>query len=247
MKTILCAGLTGGAFAADSKTKQVFTELGSSVAKEKISVQTAAGSPEAFIIHLDHYFPDERLIDRVNYMVSDPQVIELPELRVVADSAEQMFQLYNRLSEIRTEWGEWAWHGEFADASAIVLIDRKPNSALPSPGAAASIFQQRLRAIVDKSFGRDATAKPIAPPRINRVSKPSSDAVEIPLVVSAALQGLPPEDAELLNTVYVDGRAIAEVASEHGQSYKAMESRLTRLRRRVKEAMLKGIRDEERT
>jgi RNA polymerase sigma-70 factor, ECF subfamily len=65
--------------------------------------------------------------------------------------------------------------------------------------------------------------------------------------MSTALRGLPDADAELLNAVYVDGRAIAELAVEQGQTYKAMESRLTRLRRRLKEAMLKLMRDEERT
>ena len=65
--------------------------------------------------------------------------------------------------------------------------------------------------------------------------------------MSRAMRDLPPEEAELLNAVYVDGHTIANMAAQHGQTYKAMESRLTRLRRKVKERMLKLMRDEDRT
>jgi RNA polymerase sigma factor (sigma-70 family) len=54
----------------------------------------------------------------------------------------------------------------------------------------------------------------------------------------ATLEELPVEDRELLRAFYLDKRPLAELAEEAGQTYKALESRLTRLRRRVKEKML---------
>ena len=62
--------------------------------------------------------------------------------------------------------------------------------------------------------------------------------------LEAALGAFTPEEAELLRAAYIDERPLQELADEAGQSYKALESRLGRLRRKLKEAMLNGLRDE---
>jgi RNA polymerase sigma-70 factor, ECF subfamily len=55
-----------------------------------------------------------------------------------------------------------------------------------------------------------------------------------------------PEDRELLNAVYVDGRALGELAAQAGQSYKALESRLGRLRQKLRQKLLTQLRHDHR-
>jgi RNA polymerase sigma-70 factor (ECF subfamily) len=62
-----------------------------------------------------------------------------------------------------------------------------------------------------------------------------------------ALDGLPPADRELLRAAYVDGQPLGEIAGETGQTYKAIESRLGRLRRKLKTGILTHLRHEQRT
>ena len=62
--------------------------------------------------------------------------------------------------------------------------------------------------------------------------------------LETALEAFTPEEAELLRAAYIDERPLQELADEAGQSYKALESRLGRLRRKLKEKMLNGLRDE---
>jgi RNA polymerase sigma factor (sigma-70 family) len=62
--------------------------------------------------------------------------------------------------------------------------------------------------------------------------------------LEAALGGFSPEEAELLRATYIDERPLRELAEEAGQSYKALESRLGRLRKKLKESMLNHLRHE---
>ncbi len=62
-----------------------------------------------------------------------------------------------------------------------------------------------------------------------------------------ALQALPPDERELLQAAYVDQRPLRELAEETGQTYKAVESRLGRLRQKLKEQLLKNLRHENRS
>jgi RNA polymerase sigma-70 factor (ECF subfamily) len=59
-----------------------------------------------------------------------------------------------------------------------------------------------------------------------------------------ALAGLPWEERELIQAVYIDERPLQELAGESGQTYKAIESRLARLRLKLKEHLLKKLRHE---
>jgi len=62
-----------------------------------------------------------------------------------------------------------------------------------------------------------------------------------------ALEQLAPEDGELMRAAYVDRRPLQELAETSGQTYKAMESRLARLRGKLKAKLLNQLRHEERS
>jgi RNA polymerase sigma-70 factor (ECF subfamily) len=62
-----------------------------------------------------------------------------------------------------------------------------------------------------------------------------------------ALAACTPEERELLQSVYVDGQPLGEVAAQNGQTYKALESRLGRLRQKIRQQLLTRLRHEERT
>ena len=59
-----------------------------------------------------------------------------------------------------------------------------------------------------------------------------------------ALAQLAPADRELLQSAYTDGRPLGELAAERGETYKAIEGRLARLRQKTKAALLKFLRHE---
>jgi len=59
-----------------------------------------------------------------------------------------------------------------------------------------------------------------------------------------ALAALSADERELIQAAYVDKRPLRELAEEAGQTYKAVESRLGRLRHRLKEQLLKDLRHE---
>jgi RNA polymerase sigma-70 factor, ECF subfamily len=63
-------------------------------------------------------------------------------------------------------------------------------------------------------------------------------------ILREALAALPPDERELLQAAYVDKRSLRELADEAGQTYKAVESRLGRLRLKLKEQLLKDLRHE---
>ncbi len=59
-----------------------------------------------------------------------------------------------------------------------------------------------------------------------------------------ALEAPPPEERELVQAAYVDERPLQDLALASGQSYKALESRLGRLRQKLKERLLRSLRHE---
>jgi RNA polymerase sigma-70 factor (ECF subfamily) len=60
-----------------------------------------------------------------------------------------------------------------------------------------------------------------------------------------ALDQLAGEDRELMRAAYVDNRPLQELAEASGQTYKAIESRLARLRQKLKAKLLNHLRHEE--
>jgi RNA polymerase sigma-70 factor (ECF subfamily) len=63
-------------------------------------------------------------------------------------------------------------------------------------------------------------------------------------ILREALAALPPEEREMLQAAYIDKRSLQELADASGLSYKAVESRLARLRLKLKEQLLKNLRHE---
>jgi RNA polymerase sigma-70 factor, ECF subfamily len=63
-------------------------------------------------------------------------------------------------------------------------------------------------------------------------------------ILREALDALPPDERELIQAAYLDKRPLSELAAEAGQTYKAVESRLARLRQKLKERLLKALRHE---
>jgi RNA polymerase sigma-70 factor, ECF subfamily len=61
-------------------------------------------------------------------------------------------------------------------------------------------------------------------------------------ILHEALAALPPDERELVEALYIDKRPIGELAEEAGVTYKALESRLGRLRQKLKEQLLKDLR-----
>ena len=92
--------------------------------------------------------------------------------------------------------------------------------------------QSRYRALLDRFSLFLAT--PDAPP----ADEPLAEWLE------ECLAELPADERELLSAKYRDGESVAALAADSGCTEKAMESRLARLRQRVKSSLLKRLRDE---
>jgi len=54
--------------------------------------------------------------------------------------------------------------------------------------------------------------------------------------VAAALNTLPPRYEDILTAKYLEGRSVAQIAAERGETYKAIQSLLTRAREAFREA-----------
>jgi RNA polymerase sigma factor (sigma-70 family) len=58
------------------------------------------------------------------------------------------------------------------------------------------------------------------------------------------LAALPADEKRLVEGKYLEGRSVRELAEELQTSEKAVESRLVRVRRKLKEALLLGLKNE---
>ena len=63
--------------------------------------------------------------------------------------------------------------------------------------------------------------------------------------LSRALESFTPEETELLRAAYIDEVPLQALADESGQTYKALESRLGRLRKKLKLTLLNRLRHED--
>lgn len=79
------------------------------------------------------------------------------------------------------------------------------------------------------------------PPTLEANGKPLPRLSEL---LRDALLELSAEERELLQAAYVDERPLLELADASGQTYKAVESRLARLRHKLKHQLLKRLRHE---
>jgi len=78
-------------------------------------------------------------------------------------------------------------------------------------------------------------------PEPHGTEQPDHHLVEI---LRDALAGLQPDERELIQAAYVDERPFQELADASGQTYKAVESRLARLRHKLKAQVLNQLRHE---
>jgi RNA polymerase sigma-70 factor (ECF subfamily) len=60
-------------------------------------------------------------------------------------------------------------------------------------------------------------------------------------LLETTLSGLPEEDRRLVEAKYFDRRPVREIALDQGASEKAIESRLVRLRRKLKDSILESL------
>jgi RNA polymerase sigma factor (sigma-70 family) len=80
---------------------------------------------------------------------------------------------------------------------------------------------------------------------VGEVSDESGAQRQLAEHLEEALAVLTPEERELIQAVYVDCRRLGELAAEGRQTYKAMESKLARLRERLKKHLLTQFRHEQ--
>lgn len=77
------------------------------------------------------------------------------------------------------------------------------------------------------------------------LAQAGEDEHRLSAALGQALESVTEEERELMRAVYVDQRPLQEIADASGQTYKALESRLGRLRQKLKTTMLRHLRHEE--
>ena len=96
--------------------------------------------------------------------------------------------------------------------------------------------RRRYLAFLDR-FTRHSRVEPFAP------ETEAADSTLLGLL-ERHLAALPTEERQLVEWKYYERRSVSEIAGELQTSEKAIESRLVRLRRKLKEALLLGLKDE---
>lgn len=117
---------------------------------------------------------------------------------------------------------EEAWWGWLTVVARSCVID-------------AARGRSRYRALLDRYAGWAGFFAPATAP----TEKPLAEWLD------DCLAALPPEDRALLVAKYHEEESTAELAARAGCSAKALESRLARLRRRVKEQLINRMRHED--
>jgi RNA polymerase sigma-70 factor (ECF subfamily) len=98
---------------------------------------------------------------------------------------------------------------------------------------------------VDCYRSRRRDARLVSIEQLPLESETAEPQTEISHALELALKSFATEDAELLRAAYVDDIPIQELADGAGQTYKAMESRLGRLRKKLKETVFQNLRHEQ--
>jgi len=114
---------------------------------------------------------------------------------------------------------EEAWWGWLAVVARSCVID-------------AARGRSRYAALLERYAG--FFRAPVPPPRETSLAD----------LLDECLDGLPADERALLAAKYADGESTAVLAARTGCSPKALESRLARLRQRVKEQLIQRIRHE---
>jgi RNA polymerase sigma-70 factor, ECF subfamily len=104
---------------------------------------------------------------------------------------------------------------------------------------ARNTFLDHWRA--QRRLDRFVSLDELPPAELNRQLNPEHRLCEL---LGEALAALAPDERELIQAAYVDARPLRELADEAGQTYKAVESRLGRLRQKLKTQLLRDLRHE---
>ncbi len=128
-----------------------------------------------------------------------------------------MVRVVRNIKEFQDEQVLWGWLTVLARSSFIDLTRKRKRYGS---------FLQR--------FTRQVEPEQPTPERA-----PEDGDVEKSL--DAALADLPMEDRELVEAKYLHGRSVRELAANAGNSEKAIESRLVRIRRKLKAALLERL------
>jgi RNA polymerase sigma factor (sigma-70 family) len=115
----------------------------------------------------------------------------------------------------------WSWLTVLAKSSAIDEFRKA----------------KRYRSLLERFF------RPEPPPQLPDPEEPNADMLRR---LDAHLHGLSDEERDLLNRKYFEKRSVRDIAFTLGSTEKAIESRLVRIRRRLKETILKELEHEKR-
>lgn len=238
------------------------TELAKRGTGSAVDFVFPGGNPSDFVAAVDKSFNAEWS----SIATIPPEMIHamVPKIRVRIEDTDQLLGLYNRLGEENPALGKWVWMGPAAAPNVLMLVPGKSGvvTNLPEPEVEVRVFHIRwvsgtnlatlAQAVTLADEAAQQTArkegrKPI-PGRVVVDQRTASVIVsatpESMATVSQLISSLdipnaePPDDGELLRAFYLDKRPLCELADEPGRSYKAIESHMTRLRRKVKENLL---------
>src|SRR5262249_49867765 len=135
-------------------------------------------------------------------------------------------------------------HGQQQEAKEAVQLTLLRVVRYVRPFDSEVVFWSWLKSVA-RSAARDANRKqrryaalierfslwtraPAVDPHFNEEDRLS-------IVLEETLAELPPQERRLLEAKYIEGRSIKELCAETGMSFKAVESRLERLRRALRE------------
>ena len=128
-----------------------------------------------------------------------------------------MLRVVKHIKEFRDEQVFWGWLTVLARSSFIDLTRKR----------------KRYWSFLER-FARQTESKQPAP----EVALEDGD---LQKYLDAALVGLSTEDHELIEAKYVHGKSVREIAERAGSSEKAVESRLVRVRRKLKARLLEEL------
>jgi RNA polymerase sigma factor (sigma-70 family) len=95
--------------------------------------------------------------------------------------------------------------------------------------------RRRYLAFLDR-FTRHAQTQPVVP------EQPEADSRLLALL-ETQLSSMAPDEKSLIEAKYFEGRSVLEIAQALGTSEKAVESRLVRVRRKLKSALLNRLKN----
>lgn len=129
-----------------------------------------------------------------------------------------LLRVARHVRKFDTEEAFWSWLAVLA-RSALVDEQRKSSRYL---SFLTRWFEQKKSAIASEPPAEDQLAE----------------------CLTATLYALPEEDRDLITRKYFDGQTVHEIAAELTLSEKSVESRLTRIRARLKHLILERLKDE---